>query len=112
MSGNPTHSCPEHGSRSRGRSLCHSGPRTLLHPCWNWWSFRSIRARSPDRGSKESAKDRAKVQTTMEAEVLRVSEYPQVTFESTDLTAAVPPMHFAFAEISRSVGKPNPSSCR
>ena len=61
---------------------------------------------------KESAKDRAKVQTTMEAEVLRISEYPQVTFESTDLTAAVPPMHFAFAEISRSVGKPNPSSCR
>jgi polyisoprenoid-binding protein YceI len=85
MSGNPTHSCPEHGSRSRGRSLCHSGPRTLLHPCWNWWSFRSIRARSPDRGSKESAKDRAKVQTTMETEVLRLSQYPQVTFESTGL---------------------------
>jgi len=31
---------------------------------------------------KESAKDRAKVQTTMETEVLRVSQYPQVTFES------------------------------
>ena len=32
---------------------------------------------------KESAKDRAKVQTTMETEVLRVSQYTQVTFEST-----------------------------
>ena len=34
---------------------------------------------------KEDAKDRAKVQTTMETEVLRVSQYPQVTFESTGL---------------------------
>jgi polyisoprenoid-binding protein YceI len=34
---------------------------------------------------KESAKDRAKVQTTMETEVLRLSQYPQVTFESTGL---------------------------
>ena len=34
---------------------------------------------------KESAKDRAKVQTTMETEVLRISQYRQVTFESTGL---------------------------
>ena len=34
---------------------------------------------------KESAKDRAKVQTTMETEVLRVSQYRQVIFESTGL---------------------------
>ena len=32
---------------------------------------------------KESAKDRADVQKTMETEVLRISEYPQITFEST-----------------------------
>jgi len=32
---------------------------------------------------KESADDRAKVQKTMETEVLRVSEYPTMTFEST-----------------------------
>ena len=31
----------------------------------------------------ESAKDRATVQQTMETEVLRVSEFPQITFEST-----------------------------
>ena len=34
---------------------------------------------------KESATDRAKVQRTMEAEVLRVSEYPRVVFESTQI---------------------------
>src|SRR5258706_10665757 len=34
---------------------------------------------------KESAKDRAEVQKTMENEVLRISEYPQVTFESTSI---------------------------
>jgi len=34
---------------------------------------------------KENAKDRAKVQTTMETEVLRVSQYPQVMFESTGI---------------------------
>src|SRR5437016_2313554 len=32
---------------------------------------------------KESEKDRAEVQKTMETDVLRVSEYPRVTFEST-----------------------------
>jgi polyisoprenoid-binding protein YceI len=32
---------------------------------------------------KESASDRAKIQKTMESEVLGVSEFPQVTFEST-----------------------------
>jgi polyisoprenoid-binding protein YceI len=32
---------------------------------------------------KESAKDRAEVQKTMESDVLRVSEYPRITFEST-----------------------------
>jgi len=34
---------------------------------------------------KENPKDRAKVQTTMETEVLRVSQYRQVTFESTGI---------------------------
>jgi polyisoprenoid-binding protein YceI len=33
--------------------------------------------------SNESEKDRAEVQKTMETQVLRVSEYPRVTFEST-----------------------------
>ncbi len=33
--------------------------------------------------AKEKAKDRADVQKTMETEVLRISEYPQVTFVST-----------------------------
>ena len=37
---------------------------------------------------KESAKDRAEVQKTMETDVLRVSEYPQVTFESTAIEAS------------------------
>jgi polyisoprenoid-binding protein YceI len=37
---------------------------------------------------KESAKDRAEVQKTMEAEVLRISEYPRVTFESTGIERA------------------------
>jgi hypothetical protein len=35
---------------------------------------------------KESVEDRAKVQKTMEAEVLRVPEYPKITFESTGVT--------------------------
>ena len=35
---------------------------------------------------KESAEDRAKVQKTMETEVLRVPEYPKITFESTGVT--------------------------
>ena len=34
---------------------------------------------------KESARTRAKIQTTMETEVLRISEYPQVVFESTSV---------------------------
>jgi polyisoprenoid-binding protein YceI len=34
---------------------------------------------------KESEKDRAEVQKTMETQVLRVSEYPRVTFESTGI---------------------------
>src|SRR5262249_11891482 len=34
---------------------------------------------------KESAKDRVKVQQTMETEVLRISQYPQVIFESTGI---------------------------
>jgi polyisoprenoid-binding protein YceI len=34
---------------------------------------------------KESANDRAKVQETMETEVLRISEYPTVVFESTSV---------------------------
>jgi polyisoprenoid-binding protein YceI len=35
------------------------------------------------RDPKESAEDRAKVQKTMETDVLRVSEFPIITFEST-----------------------------
>jgi polyisoprenoid-binding protein YceI len=35
--------------------------------------------------SNESAKDRADVQKTMESEVLRVTEFPRVTFESTSV---------------------------
>ena len=35
---------------------------------------------------KESADDRAKVQKTMETEVLRVSEYPTIAFESTSVS--------------------------
>src|SRR5438309_1031034 len=37
---------------------------------------------------KESEKDRAEVQKTMETDVLRVSEYPRVTFESTAVERA------------------------
>jgi polyisoprenoid-binding protein YceI len=37
---------------------------------------------------KESASTRAKIQTTMETEVLRVSEFPQVVFESTSVERA------------------------
>jgi polyisoprenoid-binding protein YceI len=37
---------------------------------------------------KESAKDRAEVQKTMETEVLLVSQFPQVTFESTSVERA------------------------
>jgi polyisoprenoid-binding protein YceI len=37
---------------------------------------------------KESAKDRAEVQKTMETEVLRVSEHPQVVFASTGIETA------------------------
>jgi polyisoprenoid-binding protein YceI len=34
---------------------------------------------------KESTKDRAKVQETMETEVLQVSKHPQIVFQSTDI---------------------------
>jgi polyisoprenoid-binding protein YceI len=37
---------------------------------------------------KESADDRAKVQKTMETEVLRIAEYPQIAFESTGVEAS------------------------
>ena len=37
---------------------------------------------------KESEKDRMEVQKTMETEVLRISEYPRVTFESTSVERA------------------------
>ena len=40
---------------------------------------------------KESAEDGAKVQKTMEAEVLRISEYPRVRFESTSFETAEAP---------------------
>jgi len=36
----------------------------------------------------DSAKDRASVQQTMETEVLRVTEFPQITFESTGILRA------------------------
>jgi polyisoprenoid-binding protein YceI len=44
-------------------------------------AFSELRVIDP----KESAKDRAEVQKTMDTEVLRVSEFPQVTFESTSV---------------------------
>jgi polyisoprenoid-binding protein YceI len=37
---------------------------------------------------KENEKDRAEVQKTMETEVLRVSEFPQIAFESTGIESA------------------------
>jgi len=40
---------------------------------------------------KESAKDRAQVQKTMESEVLRVAEYPDVTFQSTGIEQGTSP---------------------
>ena len=43
---------------------------------------------------KESAKERAEVQKTMESEVLRISEYPQVTFESTSIERGSAPDQF------------------
>jgi len=46
-------------------------------------TFRTADLRVLD--SKESADDRAKVQKTMETEVLRIAEYPQITFESTGI---------------------------
>jgi polyisoprenoid-binding protein YceI len=46
-------------------------------------TFRTADLRVTD--PKESEKDRAQVQKTMETEVLRVSEFPQVTFESTSI---------------------------
>ena len=39
-------------------------------------------------GPKEKEKDRMEVQKTMETEVLRISEYPHVTFESTGVERA------------------------
>jgi len=42
----------------------------------------------------ESAKDRATVQQTMETEVLRVSEFPQITFESTGIVRAGGPNQY------------------
>jgi polyisoprenoid-binding protein YceI len=46
-------------------------------------TFRTADIRVMD--PKESSSDRAKVQKTMEAEVLRVAEYPVVVFESTKI---------------------------
>lgn len=42
-------------------------------------TFSDLRVLDP----KESAKDRAEVQKTMDTEVLRISEYPRITFAST-----------------------------
>ena len=36
---------------------------------------------------KESAENRAKIQKTMETEVLRIADYPKITFESTGVAA-------------------------
>jgi len=36
---------------------------------------------------KESAEDRAKVQKTMESDVLRIAEFPAITFESTGIAS-------------------------
>ena len=43
---------------------------------------------------KESEKDRAEVQKTMETEVLRVSEFPRIAFESTSIERANEPDRF------------------
>jgi polyisoprenoid-binding protein YceI len=43
---------------------------------------------------KEDAEDRAEIQKTMETEVLAVSEYPQITFESAAIEPAVSPNQF------------------
>ena len=40
---------------------------------------------------KESAKDRAQVQKTMESDVLRVAEYPEVAFQSTGVDRGTSP---------------------
>jgi len=39
---------------------------------------------------KESEKDRSQVQKTMETDVLKISQFPQITFESTALESAGP----------------------
>jgi polyisoprenoid-binding protein YceI len=43
---------------------------------------------------KESEKDRAEVQRTMETEVLRISEFPRIAFESTSIERADEPDQF------------------
>ena len=44
-------------------------------------TFSDLRVLDP----KESAKDRAEVQRTMDTEVLRISEFPRITFESSSV---------------------------
>jgi polyisoprenoid-binding protein YceI len=44
-------------------------------------TFSELRVLDP----KESAKDRAEVQGTMDTEVLRISEFPRITFESSSV---------------------------
>lgn len=43
---------------------------------------------------KESATDRAKIQKNMEMDVLRIAEYPQITFESTGIERSDSPSTF------------------
>jgi len=43
---------------------------------------------------KESASNRAKIQKTMESDVLRIGEYPQITFESTGIEKGNTPEAF------------------
>ncbi|PYS32282.1 MAG: hypothetical protein DMG14_34920 [Acidobacteria bacterium] len=91
----------------RRRPVCDRGPWSLSDSCRNGRAVWSLCARSPRRSSKdlthssikldfpantirvidpkENPKDRAEVQKTMEMEVLRVSEFPSVRFESTSV---------------------------
>jgi polyisoprenoid-binding protein YceI len=59
--------------------------------------------------AKESAEDRAKVQRTMETDVLRVSEYPSATFESTAVEGAGPNNQFRVRGMLTIRGKTQPA---
>jgi polyisoprenoid-binding protein YceI len=57
---------------------------------------------------KESAEDRAKVQKTMESEVLRIAEYPRITFESTAIERAKSTNEFQVRGVLTIRGKTQP----